>query len=94
MVNTSGNLKVSESGHDLLSGHKFSQRQQKMVLSILKETPNISSTQIIQKMRDINDPLLITDRHLNRVRSFWGLNRDKGRPEGKQESDLSKKKEN
>lgn len=92
MANISGNLKVSESPRELLSGHKFSQRQQKIVLSILEETPNISSTQIIQNMQDINDPLLITYRHLNRVRYLWGLNRDRGRPEGKQESELFKKK--
>jgi len=69
----------------LLDGHRFSQNQQKTILEILQVNPDISSTTLIEKMKTMGDPLSITDRHLNRVRSFWGLNRSKGRPKGKKE---------
>jgi len=92
MNNTAKNLNISDGNLTLLSGYKFTQSQQKIILEILQDNPNISSPKLIQKMKDMNTPLSISERHLNRVRVLWGLNRNQGRPKGKKELEESKKK--
>jgi len=99
MPNTAKQSKHLTVNQPLLLGHKFKADQQKTVLKILKKNPRISSSVVIQKMKSNHDPLCITERHLNRVRSFWGLSRDKGRPKisdlkeiNSTEIEISKKK--
>ncbi len=80
MLNTARQFKSSADNPPLLYGNKFRLDQQKKVLGILKKNPGISSSAVFQKMQSNNDPLYITNRHLNRVRSLWALSRKRGRP--------------
>ncbi len=80
MLNTAKQFKSSADNPPLLYGNKFRVDQQKKVLGILKKNPGITSSAVFQKMQSNNDPLYITERHLNRVRSLWALSRKRGRP--------------
>jgi len=80
MLNTARQFKFSADNPPLLYGNKFRVDQQKKVLGILKKNPGLSSSAVFQKMQSNNDPLYITERHLNRVRSLWALSRKRGRP--------------
>ena len=92
MKNTATSLNVSQPTLALLPGRKFYPRQQKAVLKILKAEPNITSPDLIRMMKKNNDPLSITERHLNRIRASWGLNRSQGRPKNEKKPDEFNKK--
>lgn len=79
-MSTAKQSKPSAANQALLLRHKFPVTQQETVLDILKKDPGIASSVVIKTMKDNHDPLRITERHLNRVRVLWDLNRGKGRP--------------
>jgi hypothetical protein len=54
--------------------------EQALLWNLLHEDPSIPSRVLLDKVAQMQRPIAVSIRHLNRWRVTWGLNRGKGRP--------------
>lgn len=62
------------------AGRKLGEVEQALLWSLLHEDPSSSSRVLLDKVAQMQRPIAVSIRHLNRWRVTWGLNRGKGRP--------------
>ncbi len=61
-------------------GRKITISQKLQMLKVLQDHPECSTRFLIEKVTQIEGPVNLTVRHINRLRLQWQLNRKKGRP--------------
>ncbi len=62
------------------AGRKLSEVEQALVWTVLHEDPECPSRVLLAKAAQMQTPISVSVRHLNRWRATWKLNRPKGRP--------------
>jgi hypothetical protein len=63
-------------------GKKLTGFQQAVLWSMCKNEPDRPTGLILKQFAEESEPLSISVRHVNRLRTVWGLQRRKGRPRG------------
>lgn len=63
-------------------GKKITSIQQAHLWSLLTEEPFCPTRRVLEKIAESETPLVISVRHVNRLRRQWKLSRGKGRPRG------------
>ena len=62
------------------AGRKITVIQKMQMYKILKDDPNFPTRVILEEVTEIEGPIKLTVRQVNRLRLQWGFNRKKGRP--------------
>jgi hypothetical protein len=62
------------------AGRKLGEVEQALLWNLLHEEPSSPSRVLLDKVAQMQRPIAVSIRHLNRWRVTWGLNRGKGRP--------------
>src|SRR5262249_59998515 len=62
------------------AGRKLDEVAQALLWTLLHENPSSPSRVLLDQVAQMQRPIAVSVRHLNRWRVTWGLNRGKGRP--------------
>jgi len=62
-------------------GRKLNGAQKAMIFAICQEQPDVTTSQLLTLLHSQQQPLHVTQRHVNRLRRRWKVSRSRGRPQ-------------
>src|SRR5207302_4865004 len=62
------------------AGRKVTEAHKTWLWKVLNDDPTCPSRLVLHTIAETQEPIVVTLRHINRLRKAWGLNRGKGRP--------------
>src|ERR1700704_4323195 len=62
------------------AGRKVTEAHKAWLWKVLNDDPTCPSRLVLHTIAETQEPIVVTLRHINRLRKAWGLNRGKGRP--------------
>ena len=79
---------VDDPSPDWCAGRKVTETHKALLWQFLNDDPTCPSRLVLHAIAETQGQIVVTLRHINRLRKAWGLNRGKGRPrrEGSQKT--------
>jgi hypothetical protein len=62
------------------SGRKLGEAHKVVLWELFANDPGCPTSEVLKQVEQVYGSILASDRHINRLRAEWGLNRGKGRP--------------
>lgn len=71
---------VDDASPEFWAGRKVAETHKALLWQFLNDDPTCPSRLVLHTIAETQEPIVVTLRHINRLRKAWGLNRGKGRP--------------
>ena len=71
---------VNATRPECCTGRKVTETHQALLWHVRNDDPTCPSRLVLHAIRETPEQIVVTLRHINRLRKAWGLNRGKGRP--------------
>jgi hypothetical protein len=65
---------------DWCAGRKVTEAHKAWLWTVLNDDPTCPSRLVLHTIAETQEQMVVTLRHINRLRKAWGRNRGKGRP--------------